>query len=60
MLAVSESLQEFDVQVLISFSPKRTLYWICSVILPSLSPRAIYNLAIYALYSTTVLSQRSN
>ena len=46
MLAVSESLQEFDVQVLISFSPKRTLCWICSVILPSLSPRAIYNLAI--------------
>lgn len=53
MLVVFESLQGFVVKVLVSC-------WICSVILPTLSPRAIHNLAIKALYSTTALTQRNN
>lgn len=59
MLFVFNSLQELTVQVLISFSPKYTLYWICSVILTRLSPRAMYNLAMYVLYFMMALSQRN-
>lgn len=60
MLFVFESPQELTVQVVISFSPKYTLYWICSIIFLRLSPRAMYNLAIYVLYFMMALSQRNN